>query len=76
MRITSDRLGCSPEFERAFDSHLILIYTGQVRLAKNLLSSVIRHWYRGSAGVTEIMKRNYETAEQCESALREGEEER
>lgn len=30
-----------------FDQRIILVYTGQTRLARNLLQSVLRNWYSG-----------------------------
>lgn len=35
-------------FWDAFDERIILVYTGQTRLARNLLQSVLRNWYSGT----------------------------
>jgi fucokinase len=34
-----------PSFQSLFEKHLMLIYSGTVRLAKNLLQNVIHNWY-------------------------------
>jgi fucokinase len=36
------------DFLNQVDERLILVYTGQTRLARNLLQSVIRNWYSGA----------------------------
>lgn len=44
-------------FAEAFDSHLVLVYTGHQRLAKNILWEVLRNWFRRSPEVTEVIAR-------------------
>lgn len=46
----------APEgFAEEFNSHLVLVYTGHQRLAKNILWEVLRNWFRRSPEVTEII---------------------
>lgn len=56
-----------------FDSRLLLIYTGQTRLAKNLLQTVLMNWTSQDPKIVETMDRLVQDAEQCEQALQKGE---
>lgn len=44
MRIDVKSVGASTEFVEKFGKHLVLIYTGKTRLARNLLQNVVRNW--------------------------------
>ncbi|XP_023244220.1 L-fucose kinase-like isoform X3 [Centruroides sculpturatus] len=45
LRVLVEEAQISEEFLKRFEDHFLLIYTGKVRLAKNLLQNVIRNWY-------------------------------
>ena len=52
------------------DQRLILVYTGQTRLARNLLQSVLRNWYSGS--LSELFDELEENALQAAEAVEQG----
>lgn len=54
------------------EAHLVLVFTGDVRLAKNLLQNVIREWYLGSSEIPKAIKANYDTADQFWTAFQLG----
>ena len=44
LLVETEPIGCSKAFMMRFNAHLVLIYTGKTRLARNLLQNVIRQW--------------------------------
>ncbi|CAF0902210.1 unnamed protein product [Didymodactylos carnosus] len=48
LHVEWKELQVSNETMNRFDERLILLYTGQTRLARNLLQCVLRNWYSGS----------------------------
>lgn len=40
-----NKVATSEQFVEKFFEHSVLIYTGTVRLAKNILQNVVRNWY-------------------------------
>jgi hypothetical protein len=44
VRIDVKSVGASADFVEKFGKHLVLIYTGKTRLARNLLQNVVRNW--------------------------------
>ncbi|XP_054711046.1 L-fucose kinase-like [Uloborus diversus] len=54
------------------NSHLLLIYTGKVRLAKNLLQTVIRNWYARDDTVVKCFKNLITYSMQMKEALQKG----
>lgn len=57
-------------FWDAFDERIILVYTGQTRLARNLLQSVLRNWYSGS--ISQLFDDLEENAIQAAEAVEQG----
>ncbi|CAF4799887.1 unnamed protein product, partial [Rotaria sp. Silwood1] len=53
-----------------FDERLILVYTGQTRLARNLLQSVLRNWYSGI--ISQLFDELEENAIQAAEAVEQG----
>lgn len=53
-----------------FDQRIILVYTGQTRLARNLLQSVLRNWYSGA--ISQLFDELEENAVQAASAVEQG----
>lgn len=52
---------------------LLLVHTGKVRLARNLLQNVIRQWYsREEQTVISCFRALVENASRCRKALLEG----
>lgn len=54
------------------NAHLLLIYTGKVRLAKNLLQNVIRNWYAREENVVKCFKNLILFSYEMKRALLEG----
>eukprot|EP00755_Sulcionema_specki_P010692 Sspe_Gene.7068::Locus_2383_Transcript_1_1_Confidence_1.000_Length_3074::g.7068::m.7068/K05305/FUK; fucokinase len=44
LKVTTEVLNTSPAFLDTLDKHLVLVYTGRARLARNLLQGVLRRW--------------------------------
>lgn len=53
-----------------FDQRLILVYTGQTRLARNLLQSVLRNWYSGA--LNQLFDELEENAIEAAQAVEQG----
>ncbi|CAF4315801.1 unnamed protein product [Rotaria sp. Silwood2] len=53
-----------------FDERLILVYTGQTRLARNLLQSVLRNWYSGI--ISQLFDELEENAIKAAKAVEQG----
>lgn len=45
LEVVVEPLKLPPGFLDTLNAHLVLIYTGKTRLARNLLQNVIRNWY-------------------------------
>jgi len=45
LKVSTKKLTLPEGFTDIFSSHLVLIYTGKTRLARNLLQNVVRNWY-------------------------------
>lgn len=55
-----------------FDCRLILVYTGQTRLARNLLQSVLRNWYSGA--LSQVFDELEDNAIQAATAVEQGDD--
>ena len=56
-------------FSELFSSHLVLIYTGKTRLARNLLQNVIRNWYARDPALVTNTDNLVSNAKASEEAL-------
>lgn len=63
-----EALPLSAHFHRQLSHHFLLLYTGKVRLAKNLLQTVIRNWYTRDGKVVSCFK---ELLHLCRTNVRE-----
>lgn len=54
------------------DHRLLLVHTGKVRLAKNLLQNVIRMWYAREEATTDCFNRLIENSYACKNAILQG----
>ncbi|KAK3858192.1 hypothetical protein Pcinc_035600 [Petrolisthes cinctipes] len=52
VTVSSYRIPLSQQFIYTLSTHLLLLYTGKVRLARNLLQTVIRNWYARDPTIT------------------------
>ncbi len=54
------------------NQRLLLIHTGKVRLARNLLQNVIRMWYARDVETVDCFNRLIENADECKNAILQG----
>uniref|UniRef100_A0A9J8AET8 Fucose kinase n=1 Tax=Cyprinus carpio carpio TaxID=630221 RepID=A0A9J8AET8_CYPCA len=52
--------------------HLLLVYTGKTRLARNLLQDVVRSWYARLPSIVQNAEQLVTNAEECAEACRDG----
>ncbi|XP_067326996.1 L-fucose kinase [Anolis sagrei] len=63
----------TPEgFARTLSDHLLLLYTGKTRLARNLLQDVLRNWYARLPSIVQNAHALVDNAEECAHALKKG----
>eukprot|EP00040_Diaphanoeca_grandis_P034079 m.209883 g.209883 ORF g.209883 m.209883 type:complete len:1113 (-) comp33054_c0_seq1:185-3523(-) len=67
--IETELIECSKDFVQTFNQHLVLIYTGKTRLARNLLQNVIRNWYARNPDLVANTDALTTTAEECRQAF-------
>ncbi|KAF9989307.1 hypothetical protein BGZ75_006858 [Mortierella antarctica] len=72
IQIKATSLDLSSDFIQQFNSRMLLIYTGQTRLAKNLLQAVLMNWTGRDPEVVDTMHRLVSDATQSEDALKNG----
>lgn len=68
LRVDVEVLPFSHDLCRKLSNHFLLLYTGKVRLAKNLLQTVIRNWYTRDSKVVLCFK---ELLHLCKTSVRE-----
>lgn len=68
LRVDVEALPLSHNFCSKLNNHFLLLYTGKVRLAKNLLQTVIRNWYTRDAKVVLCFK---ELLQLCKTTVKE-----
>ena len=71
-RIDCYKVPVEKTFVQTVNKHLILCYTGQVRLAKNLLQSVVRSWYSGDEALFDTFSRLRVCAVKAAEAVSQG----
>ncbi|XP_005345726.1 L-fucose kinase isoform X1 [Microtus ochrogaster] len=59
-------------FVQKINDHLLLVYTGKTRLARNLLQDVLRNWYARVPAVVQNARRLVRQTEKCADAFRQG----
>ncbi|XP_059940574.1 L-fucose kinase isoform X4 [Mesoplodon densirostris] len=59
-------------FVQKLNDHLLLVYTGKTRLARNLLQDVLRSWYARLPAVVQNAHNLVRHAEECAEAFRQG----
>lgn len=62
----------SSEIIEEFNKHLLLIYTGKTRLARNLLQNVVRDWYARKQDILSTVDQLEKLAYSCASAFQDG----
>ena len=71
LRVDVELLHASEDFLEHFTRHLVVIYTGKTRLARNLLQNVVRNWYGRSAFLVSNADALTLNAERCAQAVRD-----
>ncbi|KAI1317028.1 hypothetical protein EDD11_009094 [Mortierella claussenii] len=71
IRLNAMTMDLPEEFTSAFNSRLLLIYTGQTRLAKNLLQTVLMNWAGRDEAVVNTMHQLVQDATLCQKAILE-----
>ncbi|CAL9696540.1 unnamed protein product [Knipowitschia caucasica] len=72
LQVTVQRLTLSPQFLVSLEQHLLLVYTGKTRLARNLLQDVVRSWYSRLPHMVQNAQQLVANAEACAEACSEG----
>ncbi|TRY65154.1 hypothetical protein DNTS_002035 [Danionella cerebrum] len=72
FRVEVESLPLPPDFLNVLQQHLLLVYTGKTRLARNLLQDVVRSWYAQLPSIVQNAEELVSNAEKCAQALREG----
>lgn len=72
VKITTQQIKTPPGFLDTVSSHLLLVYTGKTRLARNLLQDVLRNWHSREAQIVQNMEDLVENAYSAQSAFENG----
>ncbi|XP_062442094.1 L-fucose kinase [Rhea pennata] len=72
LRVKVEEIPVPEGFAQTLSDHLLLVYTGKTRLARNLLQDVVRNWYARLPGAVQNADALVSTAEECAQALRRG----
>uniref|UniRef100_A0A9J7XMT7 L-fucose kinase n=1 Tax=Cyprinus carpio carpio TaxID=630221 RepID=A0A9J7XMT7_CYPCA len=72
LRVEVEELSLTPDFLSVLQQHLLLVYTGKTRLARNLLQDVVRSWYARLPSIVQNTEQLVTNAEECAEACREG----
>ncbi|KAM4018042.1 L-fucose kinase isoform 2-T2 [Anomaloglossus baeobatrachus] len=76
LHVMVERLQVPDGFLEALNQHLLLVYTGKTRLARNLLQDVLRNWYSRFPDILKNVDALVDTAEQCAESFRRGDVQR
>ncbi|XP_056137795.1 L-fucose kinase [Lampris incognitus] len=72
LRVVVEHLSPPDDFLVALQQHLLLVYTGKTRLARNLLQDVVRSWYSRLPAIVQNAQQLVANAEECAQACAEG----
>uniref|UniRef100_H3CAG6 L-fucose kinase n=1 Tax=Tetraodon nigroviridis TaxID=99883 RepID=H3CAG6_TETNG len=72
LRVEVERLRPPEDFLGSLEQHLLLVYTGKTRLARNLLQDVVRSWYSRLPAIVQNAYDLVATSEDCAKACVEG----
>uniref|UniRef100_A0A8P4KC04 L-fucose kinase n=1 Tax=Dicentrarchus labrax TaxID=13489 RepID=A0A8P4KC04_DICLA len=73
LQVEVERLRPPEDFLVSLERHLLLVYTGKTRLARNLLQDVVRSWYSRLPSMVQNAQQLVANAEQCAAACSDGE---
>ncbi|NWV67566.1 FUK kinase, partial [Malurus elegans] len=72
LRVEVEQILVPDGFTQTLNDHLLLVYTGKTRLARNLLQDVVRNWYARLPSIVQNADALVNNAEECAQALRQG----
>ncbi|GLD61656.1 L-fucose kinase [Lates japonicus] len=72
LQIEVERLSPPQDFLVSLEQHLLLVYTGKTRLARNLLQDVVRSWYSRLPAMVQNAQQLVANSEECARACSEG----
>ncbi|XP_068812258.1 L-fucose kinase isoform X3 [Struthio camelus] len=72
LRVEVEEIPVPEGFAQTLNDHLLLVYTGKTRLARNLLQDVVRNWYARLPSAVQTADALVSNAEECAQALRQG----
>ncbi|RLW01216.1 hypothetical protein DV515_00008186 [Chloebia gouldiae] len=72
LRVEVEQILVPDGFIQTLNNHLLLVYTGKTRLARNLLQDVVRNWYARLPSIVQNADALVSNAEECAQALRQG----
>ncbi|KFO82822.1 L-fucose kinase, partial [Cuculus canorus] len=72
LRVEVEKIPVPDDFTQTLNNHLLLVYTGKTRLARNLLQDVVRNWYARLPSIVQNADALVSNAEECAQALRQG----
>ncbi|KAL0155972.1 hypothetical protein M9458_050235, partial [Cirrhinus mrigala] len=70
LRVEVEQLSLTQDFLSVLQQHLLLVYTGKTRLARNLLQDVVRSWYARFPSILQNAKQLVTSEEECGEACR------
>uniref|UniRef100_A0A3P9Q8C8 L-fucose kinase n=1 Tax=Poecilia reticulata TaxID=8081 RepID=A0A3P9Q8C8_POERE len=71
LQVEVERLSPPQEFLVSLEQHLLLVYTGKTRLARNLLQDVVRSWYSRLPAMVENAQQLVSNSEECAKSCSE-----
>ncbi|KAM4734310.1 L-fucose kinase [Anableps anableps] len=72
LQVKVERLSPPPDFLVSLEQHLLLVYTGKTRLARNLLQDVVRSWYSRLPAMVLNAQQLVSNSEECARACSNG----
>ncbi|CAJ1055838.1 L-fucose kinase [Xyrichtys novacula] len=72
LQVEVERLHPPQDFLVSLEQHLLLVYTGKTRLARNLLQDVVRSWYSRLPAMVQNAQQLVLNSEECAGACSDG----
>uniref|UniRef100_A0A8D0QUM5 L-fucose kinase n=1 Tax=Sus scrofa TaxID=9823 RepID=A0A8D0QUM5_PIG len=72
LKVEVEEITVPAGFVQKLNDHLLLVYTGKTRLARNLLQDVLRSWYARLPPVVQNAHNLVQQTEECAEAFRQG----
>ncbi|XP_078527713.1 L-fucose kinase isoform X2 [Lissotriton helveticus] len=72
LKVDVEEIRLPSGFIQTLNEHLLLVYTGKTRLARNLLQDVLRNWYSRLPTIVQNADALVSNAEECAQAFSQG----